>query len=102
MLMEYRKRLLEVIRRKYGVEAFYVLTVPVTEIHDGETVWSGDVSVFNLRGHPEAQRCYAWSYMDDNNLEQFSVVLGIPPVISAHAAVRSSIVPKVKNDRKET
>ena len=99
--MEYRERLREVIKKLYGLEAHYVLTVPVTETHDGQTVWNGKVEVFNTRTS-QAQDCYAWSYLDDDNVEQFTAVLGIPPVVSVQTVVRAAIVAQVKNERKET
>ena len=73
-------------------------TVPVHEIFRGETVWQGDVEVFDLHGHPKAKRCYAWSHLDGPNDERtrFVAVLEIPPVESAETAVRVQIVADTK------
>jgi hypothetical protein len=76
--------------------------VPVHEVFRGETVWHGDVEVFDLTGHPKAKRAYAWSHLDGANDERtrFVVVLEIPPVESAETAVRVQIVKDAKGQRK--
>jgi hypothetical protein len=35
---------------------------PVHETFQGQTVWAGEVEVFDLVGHPKAKRCYAWAH----------------------------------------
>lgn len=82
--------------------ATYAKTVPVHEVFHGETVWQGDVEVFDLTGHPKAKRCYAWSHLDGANDERtrFVAVLEIPPVESAETAVRVQIVKDVKKGKK--
>ena len=60
--------------------------VPVSESFEGETVWEGEVLVFDLLDHPTATTVYAWS-VD----EQVTAVLHEGPVNSAAAAVRASI-----------
>jgi hypothetical protein len=72
----------------------YVKTVPVHEVFRGETVWQGDVEVFDLTGHPKAKRAYAWSPLDGAKDERtrFVAVLEIPPVVSAETAVRVQII----------
>ncbi len=64
----------------------------------GETVWKGDVEVFDLVEHPKAKRCYAWSHLDGPNDERTRLVtvLEIPPVVSAETAVRVQIVANTK------
>ena len=68
--------------------------MPVHEVFKGQTVWQGNVEVFNLTGHAKARRCYAWSHLDGkaDEDERFVAVLEIPPVESAETAVRVSIV----------
>jgi len=53
---------------------------------------------FDLTGHPEAKRAYAWSHLDGQNDERtrFVAVLEIPPVVSAETAVRVQIVKDFK------
>jgi hypothetical protein len=43
-------------------ENLIVETVPVIERFQGQTVWEGEVGVFDLSGHPKASRGDAWAY----------------------------------------
>jgi hypothetical protein len=86
-----------VVERLHRCAAEHVSTLPVTEKFQGETVWSGNVELFRLHGHKKAQLCYAWSFIDDNGIEQFSTVLKLPPVVSAETAVSADIVARSKN-----
>jgi hypothetical protein len=45
----------------HSCRATLVQTVPVRETFRGQPVWEGVVHVFDLEGHPEATRAYAWS-----------------------------------------
>jgi hypothetical protein len=73
-------------------------TVPVHEVFNGETVWKGDVEVFDLNGHTKAKRAYAWSHLDGDKDQRtrYVAVLEIPPVDSAINAVRVNIVKDLK------
>ncbi len=68
-------------------------SAPVHEVFRGETVWKGEVEVFDLTDHPKAKRAYGWSHPDgpDNKTERFVAVLEIPPVVSPVTAVRAAI-----------
>jgi len=70
----------------------------VHEVFRGETVWKGEVEVYDLTGHPKAKRAYAWSHLDGkgDDRERFVAVLEIPPVESAVTAVRVQIVKDTK------
>jgi hypothetical protein len=57
-------------------------------------VWQGEVEVFDLRGHPQASRCYAWAIQDHKRTENFTAVLGRAGVDSAQAAVRAALLAK--------
>ena len=59
----------------------------VREKFEGETVWEGEVLVFDLTGHPTAVTCYAWS-VD----QRVTAVLAEGPIDSPQAAVRAAIV----------
>jgi len=75
------------IRATHRVDARLVHRQPVVERFKGDTVWEGEVLVFQLQGHPEARTCYAWE-VDG----QVTAVLRVPPVRSAVDAVRASIM----------
>jgi hypothetical protein len=66
---------------------------------NGQTVWQGDVEVFDLTGHPYAKRAYGWSHKEgkDDSGERFVTVLELPPVESAETAVRVQIVKDAKS-----
>lgn len=80
----------DVIRDLHGTEATHVETVPVKETFQGQTVWEGDVEVFDLADHPKASRVYAWSHGDPDN-PQHITVLQIPPAVTPQRAVQVAI-----------
>lgn len=83
----------DVIRRLHGSEATHVETVPVKEVFQGQTVWEGEVEVFDLHDHPQTSRVYAWTHeTDDADKPRRTVtVLHIPPATSPLRAVQVSI-----------
>ncbi|HEY3914997.1 MAG TPA: hypothetical protein VGN61_10970 [Verrucomicrobiae bacterium] len=54
-----------------------------------ETVWSGNVEVFDLVGHP-AQICYAWRHKQEEGVKIFTI-LGNHVVTSPERAVQAAI-----------
>ncbi len=66
--------------------------MPVKETFQGRTVWEGIVQVFDLIGHPEATRCYAWSHETDEGKRRYVAVLHKPPVDSPEKAVQAAII----------
>jgi len=96
---DYIEELKDAIRRLHGCEADYLESVPVREVYQGEVVWQGDVEVFEIRGHPTAKRCYAWSHDTDKTEKRFVAVLELPPVDSAQSAVKAAIVEEFRSKR---
>jgi len=92
--LSYLSELQDVIRRLHGVESKHVESVPVKETFQGKTVWEGIVEVFELVGHPKAQKVYAWSHETDDpkNPRRHVTVLHIAPILSVEAAVKAAIV----------
>lgn len=77
----------------HGCHAAFLEVVPVHETFQGQTVWQGTVHVFRLRGHPQTDKAYAWSYeKSPGGKREFYAVLGAGPIQSAVDAVRASIV----------
>lgn len=95
---EYIERLQLAVEHLHKCSAFHVQSVPVHERFQGRTVWQGEVEVFDLKGHPKAIRCYAWSHSEGkgDTGERFVAVLELPPVESPETAVRVQIVKDVK------
>lgn len=95
---DYIARLQVTVSQLYNCAAAYVETVPVEEIFQGKTIWKGNVEVFDLTGHPKANRAYRWSHSAGANDagERFVTVLEIPPVESPETAVKVAIAAEVK------
>ncbi len=77
----------QAIRATHGAKSRLERREPVVETFQGETVWEGEVLVFELLGHPTAPRCYAWEVDGE-----VTAVLHEPPVESAQDAVRAAIM----------
>jgi hypothetical protein len=92
--VNYIEELQDVIRKLHGVESSHIETVPVVETFNGQTVWEGEVEVFDLQDHPTASRIYAWSHDTDDpsNPRRHVTVLHLPPAITPRKAVQASIV----------
>lgn len=72
----------------------------ITETYEGETVWDGNVYIFNIEGHSTAKLCYEWSSpITGTDQQRFYAVLHQDPVKSAQDAVRASIISDVKDER---
>ena len=89
--MNHIERLKELIEQEYKTTANHVETVPVLETFEGETIWDGEVEVFDVPEFPNADRVFAWAYDDDNGEQQVTVAQ-IPPAISPENAVKAYIV----------
>jgi len=81
----------------HGVKATWIESVAIKELFGGKAVWSGVVEVFDIKDHPQATRCYAWSPpIEGSTKRRYYAVLHVPPIDSPEKAVRASIV----HDRK--
>jgi hypothetical protein len=89
----------EAIRKLHGVDSKHVESVPVKEVFQGKTVWEGIVEVFELVGHPNAPRAYAWMHKTDNpsRPERHVTVLHVEPVTSPQLAVRAAIIQEYRS-----
>lgn len=88
-------KLKEAVETVHDCTARHVGSEPVIELFRGEVAWDGVVETFDLTGHPKAERCYAWSFMEDGETH-YTTVLEIPPVDSAESAVKIAIAAKAK------
>ena len=90
----------DAIRDLHGCDSTWVEAVPVKETFKGHTVWEGVVQVFDLHGHPEATRCYAWAHaVDYSGTRRFVAVLQVGPVDSPQAAVKAAVVQEVREQQ---
>lgn len=92
------EKLRDAVQVMHRCGAAHVQSVPVVEMFGPKVAWEGVVEVFDLTGHPKAQRCYAWSYPDGKET-RFVTVLEIPPVESPQTAVRASIVAETRSGK---
>ena len=97
----YLDRLQVTVQQLHNCSATWRESVPVKEVFNGETLWNGDVEVFDLTGHPKAKRAFGWSHPDgvDNKTERFVTVLEIPPVDSPETAVKMAIYSDIKKGK---
>jgi hypothetical protein len=79
------------IWRLHGLEAVHLRTVPLTEQFEGKILWQGKVETFDVSGHPEARRCFAWANEDVDGKQSYTAVLQLPPVDSERSAVRAAL-----------
>jgi hypothetical protein len=84
------------VESQHGGMATLVQSVPVKEIFEGRTAWTGTVAVFNLAGHPAATRAYAWAQDRPDGRQRYEAVLHIGPVTGPVEAVRAAIVAEQK------
>lgn len=81
------------VEHLHKCKAALAQSVPVTETFGGNIVWEGIVHVFDLTGHPNATRAYAWSSpIEGSDKRRFFAVLHQGPVTSPVEAVRAAIV----------
>ena len=93
--MNHIERLKEIIEREYSTSAKHVETVAVHEEFDGETVWDGEVEVFEVPEFANADHVFAWEFED--NGEQQVTVAQIPPATTPENAVKAYLVSQYGN-----
>jgi hypothetical protein len=96
--VNYIEELQDAIRKLHGADSTHVETVPIKEVFNGQTVWEGEVEVFDLHDHPKTHRVYAWAHdtEDADRPRRHVTVLHIPPATSPRKAVQASIVSDYK------
>ena len=87
------EELKQAVENQHDGIASFVQAVPVKEVFAGQTVWEGVVHVFDLEGHPNATRAYAWSSpIEGSDKRRFFAVLHLGGIRSPQDAVRAAIV----------
>src|SRR5208283_4852713 len=81
------------IERLHNCTASFMEDVVVVEKFGKKTVWSGTVSVYEMRGHLKATKAYAWSSpVKRSTKRRYYAVLHVQPIDSPEKAVRAAIV----------
>ena len=97
---DYIAALRRVIRQMHHCDGTHSRSVRVQETFQGKTVWDGEVEVFDLADHPQANNCYAWGRLGGKDQRtHYVTVLAIPPVTTALAAVKASMLADSKAAR---
>lgn len=99
-MTDYIEELRSVIKKVHGVESRHLESVPIKETFQGKTVWEGVVEVFDLIGHPKAQKVYAWTH-DVDGKKRHVTVLHMDKVTSPLLAVRAAIVQEFRANESE-
>lgn len=88
------------VEARHGGKATFVQSVPVIETFQGKPVWVGVVQIFDLAGHPEATRAYAWSSAIEGSIKRrFFGLLHFGAIQSPLDAVRATIVAERRSGR---
>ena len=86
------EELTRAVERQHGGTAVPLESVRVKEAFRGQTLWEGDVQVFQLADHPKTNRAYAWSApVKGSTKRRIYAVLRVAPIDSPQAAVRAAI-----------
>ena len=101
-MSDYIGELIAVFTKLHNCDAEYVETVPVIDQFQGESIFQGDVEVFDLTGYPKASRGYGWGYStSEAGGRRYFTVLELPPVNSPQTAVQAAIMSEIKNAREK-
>jgi hypothetical protein len=81
------------IERMHGGRATWESAAAVREEHGGRVVWEGEVQVYALEGHAQAERAYAWEEPPEREGAgpRVFAVLAVDPIRTAADAVKASI-----------
>ncbi len=100
--MSYLDELRGAVEELHECQATHVESVPVNEVFQGKPVWEGIVEVFELKGHPDAGSCYAWSHPDGvgDSETRFVAILKISPIDSPLKAVRAAALKDLRDSKR--
>jgi hypothetical protein len=89
--------LVRAVESLHSCRATFAQTAPVRETWRGKLAWEGVVHIFDVEGHPEAKRAYAWSSpIEGSEQRRFFAVLQLGAIKSPVDAVRAAIVAEHK------
>jgi len=90
-MSEYIDNLSKAITAMHKCRCSHFGTEKVKEEFQGKDVWEGDVEIFQLEGHSQANVAYGWGWMDEKEEIQYIGILNLPPIESAKDAVKAAI-----------
>jgi hypothetical protein len=81
------------VERMHNCSASFLEDMVVVEKFGKKTVWSGAVSVYEIKEHPKATKAYAWSSpIEGSTKRRYYAVLHVQAIDLTEKAVRASIV----------
>ena len=90
-------QLKQAVESQHGGTATFVQSTPVREQFRGETAFSGNVAIFDLKDSPSgATRAYAWEQDQPNGKKRYAAVLHTGPITGPVEAVRAAIVAEAR------
>jgi len=96
-ILNHIEQLKALIEQQYGTTATHVETVPVHETFNGETIWDGEVEVFDVPEFENADRVFAWNFEDDDGEQQQVTVAQISPASDPSTAVKAYLISQYGN-----
>jgi hypothetical protein len=87
----------QAVDRLHSCKASPIEDVTVIAKFVDKTVWSGVVSVFRDEGHPQADKCYAWSSLIERSMKRrYFAVLHV-----CGRFTREGVRPSIVHDHKQ-
>jgi len=91
-MSEYIDNLMEAITAMHDCRCSHFGAEHVCEVYGGETVWDGNVEIFELQGHPTAKIAYGWAWDGEEGEPEYIGILKTPPIKTARDALKAAIV----------
>jgi hypothetical protein len=90
-------QLRQAVESQHGGTATFVQSTPVTEQFQGQTAFSGNVAIFDLKNSPSgATRAYAWAQDRPDGKVRYAAVLRLGGITGPVEAVRAAIVAEAR------
>ena|ERR1700685_3052701 len=85
------------VESQHGGTATFVQSTPVREQFLGQTAFSGNVAIFDLKDSPSgATRAYAWQQDRPDGRKRYAAVLHLGGITGPVEAVRAAIVAEAR------
>ena len=87
----YANQLKRLIETQHGAKSTFVKSVRIHRASEGQANWDGMVHVFDLNGHPNAKRAFAWSSpISGSSGPRFFAVLQMGAITTPIQAVKAA------------
>ena len=80
------------IEEAHAVRATHLQTVLVERTEKGKVLWSGEVEIFQVEGHPKAKTAYGWGMEGTGEAIEWVTILGLTPTVDANKAVQAYLM----------